>query len=71
MFSTSPTDGAHQEVTLSRKVKGWLASDMTMKCVYPEMIRRAKQVEEHPFDNSGYVILEDEITGIRWVKQVY
>jgi len=44
---------------------------MTMKCVYPEMIRRAKQVEEHPFDNSGYVILEDEITGIRWVKQVY
>jgi len=56
------------------KLKGWLADDESMKCVYPvtpEMQRRGKQVEEHSFDNSGYVIMEDEITRVRWVKQVY
>ena len=54
--------------------KGWLASDEAMKCTYPitpEMVRRASQVEEHNFDNSGYVIMEDEVTKVRWVKQIY
>jgi len=56
------------------QTKGWLASDETMKCIYPitpEMARRANQVEEHNFDNSGYVIMEDEVTRVRWVKQIY
>ena len=45
-----------------------------MKAVYPvtiEMERRAKVVEEHPFENSGYVIVEDARTRVRWVKRVY
>jgi len=55
-------------------IKGWLADDEAMKCDYPvtgEMQRRARQVEEHSYSGSGYVIMEDEVTGIRWVKQVY
>jgi hypothetical protein len=54
--------------------KGWLADDPEMKAIYPvtiEMERRAKVVEEHPFENSGYVIMEDARTGVRWVKRVY
>jgi hypothetical protein len=45
-----------------------------MKAVYPvtiEMEKRAKVVEEHPFENSGYAIMEDAKSRIRWVKRVY
>jgi hypothetical protein len=44
------------------------------KAVYPvtiEMERRAKVVEEHPFENSGYVIMEDAESRLRGVKRVY
>ena len=51
--------------------KGWRANDPDKKAVYvtADMIRRAKEVEQHPFQNSCYVIMEAD--GIRWVKQVY
>ena len=54
--------------------KGWLADDPEMKAIYPvtiEMERRAKVVEEHPFENSGYIVMEDARTRVRWVKRVY
>ena len=50
------------------------ADDPEMKAVYPvtiEMERRAKVVKEHPFENSGYVIMEDAESRLRWVKRVY
>jgi len=53
-------------------IKGWLADDEAMKCNYPvtgEMQRRAREVEEHKFANSSYVIMEAD--GIRWIKQIY
>lgn len=59
------------------QTKGWRADDPEMKADHPvtlEMTRRARVVEEHPFENSGYVILEAENelgARIRWVKQVY
>jgi len=43
----------------------------TLYPVSPEMERRAKLVEEHPFERSGYVIMEDKETKLRWVKQIY
>jgi len=45
-----------------------------MRTIYPitpDMERRAKVIEEHPFENSGYVIVEDAQTRIRWVKRIY
>lgn len=41
------------------------------RTITPEVEKRAMLVEEHPFDSSGYVIMEDGETKIRWVKQVY
>ena len=58
----------------TKVTKGWLADDPEMKAVYPvtiEMERRAKVVEEHLFENSGYVIMEDAESRLRWVKRVY
>jgi len=55
-------------------LKGWHADDPEMKTIYqisPEMERRASIIEEHPFEHSGYVVMEDKETKIRWVKQVY
>jgi len=55
-------------------LRGWHADDPEMKTIYPitpDMERRAKVVEEHPFENSGYVIMEDAETKVRWVKRVY
>ncbi len=54
--------------------QGWLASDPEQRVVYPvtsQMQRRAKQVDEYLFQGSGYAIMHDELTQIRWVKQVY
>lgn len=56
------------------QAKGWMADDPDKKLVYPvtgEMMSRGKQVEEYLFQNSGYAIMEDEVTRVRWVKQVY
>ena len=56
------------------KLRGWHADDSERRIIYPvtpEMEKRAKVVEEHPFENSGYVIMEDAQTRIRWVKRVY
>lgn len=58
----------------SCSLRGWRADDPERKVVYPvlpEMERRAKVIEEHPFQNSCYLIMEDPQTGIRWVKRVY
>jgi len=58
----------------SHSLRGWHADDPEMRTIYPitpEMERRARVIEEHPFKNSGYVIMEDAETGIRWVKRIY
>ena len=64
-----------QDVVLGPKmIKGWLADDPEMRAIYPitpEMARKSVPVEEHPFDNSGYVIMEHRETKLRWVKQIY
>jgi hypothetical protein len=62
------------EVSIDRVTKGWRVDDPEMKTTYPvsvEMLKRGKVVEEHPFQDSCYVIMEDGETGIRWVKRVY
>lgn len=54
--------------------KGWRADDPEMKTIHdvsPEMMKRGRQVDQHFYQKSGYVILEDEETRIRWIKQVY
>lgn len=66
--------GAEPLIVDYHKAKGWLADDTNMKVVYPvtpEMERRATVIEEHPFQNSGYVIMEDRETRVRWIKRVY
>lgn len=64
-----------QDITLGPKmIRGWLADDPEMRAIYPitpEMARKSVPVEEHPFDNSGYVIMEHKETRLRWVKQIY
>ena len=55
-------------------LRGWYADDPKMRTIYPitpEMEKRARVVEEHPFENSGYAIMEDAQTRVRWVKRVY
>jgi len=62
------------EVAIDRVTKGWRVDDPEMKTTYPvsaEMLKWGKVVEEHPFQDSCYVIMEDGETGIRWVKRVY
>jgi len=57
-----------------KMIRGWLADDPEMRAIYPitpEMARKSVPVEEHPFDNSGYVIMEHRETSLRWVKQIY
>lgn len=54
-----------------RITKGWLANDPDMRLtqgITLEMERRARIVEEHPFQNSCYVIMETD--GVRWVKEL-
>jgi len=54
--------------------KGWLKDDADRKAIYPispEMMKRAREVERHYFDAHGWVEMEDPITGIVWLKQVY
>jgi hypothetical protein len=66
--------GEQQELLVRHNFKGWRVDDPEMKAVYlvsPEMERRAVLVEEHPFQHSGYVVMEDKETKVRWVKQVY
>lgn len=66
-----------KQLSLERFVshsRGWLASDPEQRLVYPvtpDMEHRAKQIEEYSFQNSGYVILEDGWTQVRWLKQIY
>jgi len=62
------------EAAIDKVTKGWHVDDPEMKTTYPvsvEMLKRGKVVEEHPFQDSCYVIMEDGETGIRWVKRVY
>ena len=66
--------GEQQDLLVRYNIKGWRVDDPEMKAVYPvspEMEKRAILIEEHPFQRSGYIIMEDKETKIRWVKQVY
>jgi hypothetical protein len=63
-----------QDIVAPKMIRGWLADDPEMRAIYPispEMVRKSVPVEEHPFDNSGYVIMEHKETRLRWVKQIY
>jgi len=54
--------------------KGWHADDPEKKLehdVSPEMMRRGKQVEEHFFQNRGWIVKEDPVTRIRWLEEAY
>jgi len=56
------------------KPRAWHADDPEKQIKYvvtPQMEREAVAVEEHLFDNSGYVIMEHPPTRLRWVKQIY
>lgn len=57
-----------------QQTRGWLASDPEQRTVYPvtmEMMKRSREKGQHKYENSCYVTMEDEVTGICWIKQVY
>jgi hypothetical protein len=69
-----PTGQVEMFSTAHGMTKGWLADDPEKRTTYPvtpEMERRAIEVEQHQYQNSCYVTMEDPITRIRWIKQVY
>ena len=52
----------------------WHADDPERKIKYyvsPQMEREAIVVEEHPFQNSCYVVMEHPATRRRWIRRVY
>ena len=67
-------------------IKGWLADDPEMKAIYPitpEIARQSVPIgaldangqiiygEQNIYQNSGYVVMENKETRLRWIKQIY